>query len=317
MIKLKNHTEILFYSQWDSIQEWQKLFEKKNVKLLNWPTDFLKKKYHDIKYAIVWDPPKELWKLFPNIKLIQSLGAGVDHILSKNPPKNCIITRLEDPNLTNQMTEYAIFAVLMCYRKYFQYNELKKEKKWQQIPTSETKEFKITVLGYGTIAKNIVNELLRYGFTINVWANKKRTLTKFKYYYGPKQLNNSIKNSNCLINLLPNTSSTSQIINLQLLKLLNTEAYFINIGRGNTVNESDLIYSLEKKIINGAILDVFNKEPLNKNNKLYNISNVFISPHIAGITKPTDYAVNTLIRNIQSLNTNNKIKNKISIKKEY
>ena len=154
-------------------------------------------------------------------------------------------------------------------------------------------------------------------FKINFCENKKRNLKKFKYYYGPKQLNNSIKNSNCLINLLPNTSSTSQIINLQLLKLLNTEAYFINIGRGNTVNESDLIYSLEKKIINGAILDVFNKEPLNKNNKLYNISNVFISPHIAGITKPTDYAVNTLIRNIQSLNTNNKIKNKISIKKEY
>ena len=91
-------------------------------------------------------PPKELWKLFPNIKLIQSLGAGVDHILSKNPPKNCIITRLEDPNLTNQMTEYAIFAVLMCYRKYFQYNELKKKKNGSKFLRRKQKNLKLLSL---------------------------------------------------------------------------------------------------------------------------------------------------------------------------
>ena len=318
MKEIKKYTEILFYSKWDSIEEWQKVFDKKNIKLLKWPSDFKDKtNYYNIKYAIVWDPSEKMWQYFPNLKLIQSLGAGVDHILTKNPPKNCVITRLEDPNLTNQMTEYAILSVLMCYRKYFQYNELKNKKKWNQISPFKAEEFKITVLGYGNIAKNIVKELLRFGFKINVWANKKRHLTKTKYYYGRKQLYKSVQESNCLINLLPHTSSTYNIINSSIFKILAPEAYFINIGRGKTVDEKDLIYALENKLLNGAILDVFKNEPLKKSSKLYTLKNVFITPHIAGITNPTNYAANILIQNIKSLNTKNKIKNKISLVKEY
>tara|TARA_B100000686_G_scaffold149590_1_gene156862 strand:+ start:23701 stop:24651 length:951 start_codon:yes stop_codon:yes gene_type:complete len=316
-LKNTNHTtKVLFYSKWDSIKEWQKVFDKENIKLINWPSDFKNKK-HDIKYAIVWDAPNTLWKQFPNIKLIQSLGAGIDHILLKNYPKNSIITRLEDPDLTNQMTEYSILAVLMCYRKYFQYSELKNKIKWKQLTPLKKNEFKVTVLGYGIIAKNIIKELSKLGFNINVWASKKRELKHCKYYYGSSQFLKSVKNSNCLLNLLPNTSKTKGLINLSVFKLLNKESYFINIGRGKTVIEKELIYALKNNILTGSILDVFKNEPLIKSNELWKLKNVFISPHIAGITNATNYAAKIFKNNINAMTNQKYIKNKVSIKKQY
>jgi len=316
MKNIKKPIKVLFYSKWESIEDWQKVFLNKNIKLLNWPTDF-KNKNHNIKYAIVWDAPNSLWKKFPNIKLIQSLGAGVDHILTKNYPKNSIITRLVDPDLTNQMKEYALLAVLMCYRRYFSYLDQKNKKNWKQITPFRQYEFNITILGYGNIAKSIIKELTKLGFKINVWANKKRYLKKCNYFYGIPKLNESLKNSNCLINLLPSTNNTINLIGLSEFKKLSKESYFINLGRGDTTNENDLIYALEKKILKGAVLDVFQNEPLSKSNKLWKMDNIFITPHIAGVTYATNYAANVFKKNINAIKNNKNIKNKISIKKQY
>jgi len=316
MKNINKPIKVLFYSKWESIEDWQKVFLNKNIKLLNWPNDFKNKK-HEIKYAIVWDAPNSLWRQFPNIKLIQSLGAGVDHILSKNYPKNSIITRLEDPDLTKQMTEYTFLSVLMCYRRFFNYLDQKNKKIWKQITPFKQNEFNITILGYGNIAKNIVKELTKFGFKINVWANKKRNLKKYNYFYGISELNKSLINSNCLINILPSTSYTKNLIGLSQFKKLKKESYYISLGRGNTTNEDDLIYAIEKKILKGVVLDVFQNEPLSKSNKLWKMKNIFITPHIAGVTYATKFAANIFKQNINAIENNKNIKNKVSIKKQY
>ena len=100
-------------------------------------------------------------------------------------------------------------------------------------------------------------------------------------------------------------------------KILNNESYFINVGRGNTVNENDLLYSLDNSILTGAILDVFKQEPLKKNNKLWNLNNVFISPHIAGITNPTNYSAKLLKENFIALYNNKKLKNLVTPNRGY
>ncbi len=81
---------IAFYSKWDSYNEWKIILLKYNLKLVNFTNDFNKNKtYPNIIGALVWDPPDELWQYFPNIKIIQSLGAGVDHILKKKLSQKC------------------------------------------------------------------------------------------------------------------------------------------------------------------------------------------------------------------------------------
>ena len=205
----------------------------------------------------------------------------------------------------------------MCKRKYFQYFKNMQDKKWLQLIPLENKDFKITILGYGNIAKLVIKNLQNLGFSLNVWGNTKRKLKNINYYFGKNQLHESIKNSSCLISLLPDTETTKNIIGLNEFKLLNSESYFINIGRGNTVNQSDMIYALKNNILTGAIIDVFKTEPLNKYNELWKLKNIFITPHIAGITNATNYTAELLKLNFNNLHNNKKLKNKVNITRGY
>ena len=304
---------MVFYSQWDSYIEWKNKLLKQNIILLHWPKDFIKgQSYPSIQGAIVWDPPDDLWRVFPNLKIIQSLGAGVDHILNKSYPKNIPIVKLNDPDLNNQMSEYVLLSVIYCYRNFFKYAINKNNKVWNQLPIFNKKDFIITVLGYGTIAKLIIKKLISMGFSLNVWGRKKRNLKKVNYFSGIGQFHNSIKNSSCLISLLPNTLGTNNIIGLTEFTLLKKGSYFINVGRGTTVNEQELIYSLNNLVLSGAVLDVFNEEPLSTNSMLWNADNVILTPHVAGITNATDYSAALLRSNFTALLNNKKVKNKVS-----
>ena len=309
---------IVFYSKWDSFEKWQNILIKHNINLYNWPDDFKKNStYININGALVWDPPDDIWKHFPNIKIIQSLGAGVDHILRKIIPENVNIIKLNDPNLSYQMAEYALMSVLMCKRKYFQYSNNMIKKEWKQYTPFNNKDFKISILGYGNIAKLIIKNLNDLGFKINVWGNTNRKLKNINYYFGKNQLHESIKNSSCLISLLPDTEHTKDLIGLTEFRLLNNESYFINIGRGNTVNQDELIYALRNNILTGAIIDVFKQEPLAKKEKLWNLDNIFITPHIAGITNATKYTAELLRENFDNLYNKKRLRNRVNTVKGY
>ena len=107
------------------------------------------------------------------------------------------------------------------------------------------------------------------------------------------------------------------MIGLREFKLLNKESYFINIGRGNTVNQKELLYALKNSILTGSIIDVFKKEPLGINSQLWELKNLLITPHIAGITNPTNYTAKLLKHNFKNLELNKKLKNKVDIIKGY
>ena len=313
-----NPINIIFFSKWDSFEKWQEKLLKFNILLHEWPGNFDKNSiYPDIEGALVWDPPSDMLSCFPNLKIIQSLGAGVDHILNKSYPKDINIIKLSDPDLSNQMAEYLLMSVLMCYRKFFQYSVNKNNKNWKQLIPSDKQNFIITILGYGTISKLIVKKLIYMGFNVQVWSKTKRTPKHIDYYYGDNGLHNSLKNTSCLISLLPATSATQNLIGLIEFNLLSKDCYFINVGRGSTVNEEELIYALKNNILAGAILDVFNKEPLNEDNSVWELDNVFITPHIAGITNATNYASKLLRANFELLHNNKKLINKVSNTRGY
>ena len=117
-------------------------------------------------------------------------------------------------------------------------------------------------------------------------------------------------------NLHPPTE-TNKIVGLEEFNLLKKDSYFINVGRGKTVNEFELISALNNSILTGAILDVFYKEPLSINSKLWKLDNVLISPHVAGITNPTNYAAALLRSNFNALINDKNIKNKVNNTKGY
>ena len=307
--------DIAFYSEWDDIRPWKTLLRKKGFNLLSWPKEI--ENSEKIEIALVWDPPKNMLNKFPNLKLVHSLGAGVDHIKLKDLNEKLKITRLVDPDLSAQMSEYIVMSVLMCQRNIFQYSHQQKIKLWKQLKNIPKSEFQVSLLGYGKIGKDVNKKLNLLGFTTKIWTRTKKITNNKNFYHGKHQLIKCLKDSSCVVSVLPLTKETRNIINLSILKTLSRNSYFINVGRGKTVKEEDLIYALSKKIINGAVLDVFDKEPLKERNPLWNMQNVIITPHIAANTRVTEHAVNSFVDNIKALYRGKPLKYLVSKHKGY
>jgi phosphoglycerate dehydrogenase-like enzyme len=121
-----------------------------------------------------------------------------------------------------------------------------------------------------------------------------------------------------VINLLPLTTQTKSIFNKKVFGKMKNNSYFINVGRGQTVVEEDLIEALRSKTILGCALDVFNVEPLSKESELWSMDNVLITPHIANVNK--NYwktQIELFISNLNRFRTNNTLLNVVNLNRGY
>ena len=128
-----------------------------------------------------------------------------------------------------------------------------------------------------------------------------------------ERIHKAVENANFVINLLPLSEKTENIFNYNVFSNMNN-AYFINVGRGKTVIEKDLIKAIEEGNIIGAALDVFEKEPLESNNPLFNYENIILTPHIAGLDSDYwNHQLDLFSHNLNQYLTSNylKMKNKI------
>ena len=137
-----------------------------------------------------------------------------------------------------------------------------------------------------------------------------------------RKTNNSLKklvsDVDFVVNLLPHTNETHGIFDINIFDSMKETGYFINVGRGKTVVEDDLIQILKDKVIAGAGLDVFDVEPLPKESELWNLDNVLMTPHIANIDK--NYWKNQIelfIDNLQRFKNNKKLKNLMNLERGY
>ena len=144
-------------------------------------------------------------------------------------------------------------------------------------------EKKILFVGYGNIAKNIAKVCKSLG--MQIFVVKKIIDKKLKNSYDINNLHKAVVKKDFVVNLLPSTKKTKEIFNFKIFKNMHKESFFINLGRGETVNEKDLEKTIKKKYIAGAGLDVVQNEPIKKNFSLLKYNNIIITPHIAAINK--------------------------------
>ena len=178
------------------------------------------------------------------------------------------------------------------------YRSQQLKRQWIQQSSIQTEDRTIGIMGLGNIGRSIGELLVTQSFNVIGWgANQKSSLTDIKYYYGQDQLSDFLGRTNILINVLPLTSDTTNIITKKELSLLPKDSFIINIGRGGIINEDDLLTLLSEGHIKAAALDVFAQEPLPENNSLWDHPSVYITPHIAGQSNPNS-AGQTISENI-------------------
>ena len=254
----------------------------------------------DIEYAVVWKHPRGILNKYPNLKAILSLGAGVDHIISDPElPETQPIVRLVDKKLTHEMCLHSLHWVLHFHSNQYLYRIQQQSREWIQQSSVQSEDRTIGIMGLGNIGKAIGDSLVNLDFKVIGWgARPKNSLGEIEYYYGHEQLSEFLSQTDILINILPLTENTKNILTKNELKLLPKGSFIINIGRGGIINENDLLSFLDSGHINAAALDVFAQEPLPENNSLWGHSSVYITPHIAGQSNPGS-AAKTIAENIR------------------
>ena len=239
----------------------------------------------DIEIALVWAPPAGIWARLGGLKLIVSLGMGVDHLFRhEQPPAQVPIVRIVDPQLMEQMVEYVLLNVLRIHRQDDDYASQQQARQWQKLPPVPARQRRIGIMGFGEIGRLVAASLGRLGFSIAIWSRTAKSEAGYEGFAGAGQLAPFLARSDMLINVLALTEQTRGIVNARTLALLPRGAHFINIARGGHVVDADLLAAIDSGQIASATLDVFNHEPLPADHAYWRHKRVRLTPHVAGPT---------------------------------
>ena len=239
---------------------------------------------NEIEFALVWAPKTGLLRTFPNLKVIISLGAGVDHIFRDTKLPDVPIVRLIDRSLTEQMSEYAILGILRHHRLLPIYEAAQRVGRWDRLPPPDTERSPVGILGLGHIGGDTAAKLRALGFPVRGWTRSPRTVDGIECFHGADGLVPFLKECRFLACFLPMTEETAGIINAQTLAALPEGAYVLNLARGGHVVEEDLLAAIDSGHIAGAMLDVFQEEPLPPDHRFWSHPKILLTPHVAGVT---------------------------------
>lgn len=277
---------ILFQSTPASVARWRPFLAKAwpDRDLRFWPEIGDKA---TIDYALVWHPEPGLLASLPNLKLILSLGAGVDHIL-RDPelPQDVPIVRLVDPYMTRAMSEYVALQVLRLHRQDFAYRAQQEAAEWREHAQKNAAERMVGLLGFGALGQDAAATLKALGFDVAGWSRSGRAVPGFVTYGGAAGLDALLRRSEILVSLLPMTPETEGLLNADLFARLPRGAGVVNAGRGRQLVEADLLAALDSGQISAAVLDVFRKEPLPTSHPFWRHPRIIITPHAAAETHP-------------------------------
>ncbi|HEX9535777.1 MAG TPA: glyoxylate/hydroxypyruvate reductase A [Stellaceae bacterium] len=241
----------------------------------------------EIDYALVWRPEPGLLASLPNLKLILSLGAGVDHILcDPHLPPGVPIVRLVDPYMTDAMSEYIILQVLRLHRQDIDYRAQQEKGIWLELEQKNAAERAVGILGFGALGQDAARKLKGLGFDVALWGRRQRTVEGLRSYAGGAGLPALLGRSEILVCLLPLTAETEGILNASTFAMLPKRAALINAARGSHLVEEDLLAALASGRLSAAVLDVFRDEPLPAGHPFWHHPRIVVTPHIAAETHP-------------------------------
>ncbi len=227
----------------------------------------------------------ELLGLAPNLKWIQTITAGVDNLpLKEINDRRIILTNARGVHKI-QMAEFAIAAMINFARNFhvMQRNQIKGV--WDRsMPQTEIYGKAVGIIGLGSIGEEIARKASFFGMRVLGVRKNPQPMKYVDQVYGIEEMDAVFQQCDYIINLLPLTAGTQKIIDKHYFNIMKKTACFINIGRGPTVNQADLVDALKSNQIGGLVADVYEEEPLPEDSPLWKLENVILAPHIAGLS---------------------------------
>ncbi len=248
----------------------------------------------NIRYVLAWQAPQGLLKTLPNLALIVSVGAGVDHLLDDPDLPDVPMVRFVDPDLSGRMAEYIALHVLYHHRRMPEFRELQARKVWKYLPEPAAHEVRVGLMGLGVMGQAAARVLSVLGYRLRGWSRSPRTIPGMECYAGPDGLDAFLAETDILAVVLPLTPDTKGLLSAGLFAKLSRSGRdprlpgpaVINAGRGGLQIDADVLAALQAGTLYAASLDVFEAEPLPHSSPLWSHPRVMVTPHNAAESAP-------------------------------
>lgn len=243
-----------------------------------------------VRYALVWNPPEGIFALWPGLRLVINLGAGVDRLVGRSDLPDVPVTRISDPEMARMMAGWVMFAVLRHLRDIPAFEAAQRRREWRYIHPRPAADRTVVILGVGELGRRAAEEIARLGCETHGWSAREKTVPGVIMHHGRDALLPLLGRADVVVSMLPLTSGTRRLIGADAFAAMRPGAAFVNASRGEVVDEAALIAALRSGLLSGATLDVFETEPLPADNPLWDLPGVLITPHLASVALPTSAA---------------------------
>jgi len=222
-----------------------------------------------------------------NLEWVQSSWAGVDHLCKPGLRRDYVLTGAKGV-FGSSISEYVMTYLFVLERRVFDMRSNQSDKRWKPLPYRRSHEITLGIVGLGSIGRQLARTASSFGIRVLGLNRSGGFCENVEKVYTAGDPGGFFTESDYLVLTLPDTPQSKHFINADVLKMMKPSAVLMNVGRGNIINEIDLVCALREGIIGGAVLDVFANEPLDPHNPLWQLPNVHITPHTAAISFPED-----------------------------
>lgn len=251
------------------------------------------------------------------LKYIQTTSVGVDQIPKEKLLGKDILIANNKGGYSVPISEWIVMYILQIYKNSKKFYEQQQNKKWKMnFEMTEMTGKKIGFIGTGTIATQGAKRLKAFG--VEIWGVNTNGSDReyFDKCFSTLEMNTVFKECDVVICTIPATKETIGIINKDKFNIMKDKSVFINVGRGNILNEEDLVSCINK--FKGVALDVFQNEPLSEDNKLWSFDNVTVTPHNSWVSdKNNERNFDMIYNNLKKYINKESINNVMDIYKGY
>jgi len=220
-----------------------------------------------------------------SLKWAQAIYAGVESLMDPSLRRDYALTNARGV-FGELMSEYVFGYLLFHEKKILERIRSQKSKQWQRPESGVLRNKTIGLLGVGSIGAHLASTAKHFGMSVQGFTRESESCADVDVYYHDPDIMKFVERLDYLVTVLPRTADTNQIVNADVLDTLPPHAIFINVGRGNAVDELALVTALNEGKIAAAVLDVFAEEPLPQDHPFWTTPNLLMTFHTSAISYP-------------------------------
>ena len=243
-----------------------------------------------VEVALAANPEPGQLRDLPNLRLVQSLWAGIDRLLADPVLPNVPLCRMVDPAMADTMAEAALAHVLWLHRGHDGYARAQLAGIWRQHAYVPPSSRKVGVLGLGVMGGAVASRLANAGFDVAAWVARPRESGAMPVFCGADAFPVFLARSEIVVNLLPLTPATMRLLDAAAFAAMPASSTLVNLGRGQHVVEADLLAALDAGQLRHAVLDVLVDEPVAPTHWAWAHPHVTVLPHVAAPSNPASCA---------------------------